>query len=113
MSGPLSIKCNLVRAGSLYNNGQEVPMISDGTIILMADLENPTTQKFIRIGNALERFLKEELPYIFDPSFIRRFPTMWCDSSTLFLCHSRLFPVVLKVFIYSFVIFRGIPIHTC
>jgi hypothetical protein len=53
-------------------------MISDGTVILMADLKNPTTQKFIQIGNAVERFLKEELPYIFDPSFKRRFLTMWC-----------------------------------
>jgi hypothetical protein len=78
MSGPLNIKSSLVRPGSWYKDGQEVPMISNGTVIIMADLESPSAQKFIRIGDVLERYLKEELPYICDASFKRKFPTMWC-----------------------------------
>ena len=78
MSGPLSIESSLVRPGSWYRDGQEVPMSSNGTVILMADLESASTQKFIRIGNVLEKYLRQDLPYIFDASFKRKFPTMWC-----------------------------------
>ena len=78
MTGPLNIESSLVRPGSWYRDGQEVPMVSDGTVILMADLESASSQKFIRIGNVLERYLRQELHYIFDASFKRKFPTMWC-----------------------------------
>ena len=44
----------------------------------MSNQENPSTQKFIRVGNALVKYLQIQLPYIFDPSFGRTYPTMWC-----------------------------------
>jgi hypothetical protein len=78
MSGPLRIESSLVRPGSRYKGGREVPMISDGTVILMADLESTPAQRFLRIGNVLERYLRQELPHIFEASFKRKFPTMWC-----------------------------------
>jgi hypothetical protein len=44
----------------------------------MDDLENSDTQKFTRVGNLLARYLHEELRYIFDLSFGRKFPSVWC-----------------------------------
>ena len=80
MSGPLNIKINLIRPGSWYNNDmKEIRMLSDGTVVAMADLEDSDTQKFTRVGNLLARYLQEELPYIFDLSFGRKFPSaVWC-----------------------------------
>lgn len=79
LSGPLNIKCNLIRPGSWYNNDmKKIRMLSDGTVVAMADLENSDTQKFTRVGNVLARYLQEKLPYIFDLSFGRKFPSVWC-----------------------------------
>ena len=79
LRGPLNIECNLIRPGSWYNDMKEIRMLSDGTVVAMADLENSDTQKFARVGNVLARYLQEELPYIFDLSFGRKFPsTVWC-----------------------------------
>ena len=48
-------------------------------VVAMADLEDSDTQKFTRVGNLLARYLQEELPYIFDLSFGRKFPSaVWC-----------------------------------
>jgi len=80
LSGPLNIKINLIRPGSWYNNDmKEIHMLSDGTVVAMADLEDSDTQKFTRVGNLLARYLQEELPYIFNLSFGRKFPSaVWC-----------------------------------
>jgi hypothetical protein len=54
LSSPLNIECNLIPPGSLYNNdAEEICMLSDGTVIAMANLENSDTQTFIRIGDDL------------------------------------------------------------
>jgi hypothetical protein len=57
---------------------KEISMLSDGTVVAMADLENSHTQTFIRIGADLAGYLQEELPNIFDSSFQRKFDTVWC-----------------------------------
>lgn len=77
-SGPLEIKCDLIRPGSWYRNSEDIFLVSNGTVVLMADLEHPDTQKFLRVASVLERYLKEKLPNVFDQSFKRKYPTMWC-----------------------------------
>jgi hypothetical protein len=78
LGGTLQIKCDLIRPGSWYKNSEEIFLVSNGTALLMADLEHPDTQKFLRVANVLERYLKEKLPNMFDQSFKRKFPTVWC-----------------------------------
>jgi hypothetical protein len=84
-TGPLNIDCNIVRPGSFYKGKNEIPMLSDGTVIAMADQESSFTQMFIRVGNALAKHLQIQLPYIFDPSFGRPYTTMWCTLG--YFCH--------------------------
>jgi hypothetical protein len=57
---------------------KEIRMLSDGTVVAIADLENSDTQKFTRVANVLARYLHEELPSIFDLSFKRKFASVWC-----------------------------------
>jgi hypothetical protein len=64
---------------------KEIPMLSDGTVIAMANQENSYTQKFIKLGDDLAKHLEMELPRIFDPSFGRPYPTIWCTLG--YFCH--------------------------
>ncbi len=52
--------------------------ISDGTVVVIGDLESEGNKEFVDLAEELESHLKHELNSIFSTQFQRPFTTIWC-----------------------------------
>ena len=76
--GSIRVKFNLIRPGSWFDNGNEKWEVSDGTVVAMADLDDLDTKRFKSIADKLAKYLRSNLPYIFNSSLKPKYPTVWC-----------------------------------
>jgi hypothetical protein len=78
--GALQLQFDCIRPGTWRSskNKKIVSDCSDGTVIATGNMAAADNKKFCEIGRRLADYLRNELNYIFEPDFTKKFPTTWC-----------------------------------
>ena len=78
--GALRLEFDCIRPGTwrLGKNKKLLNNCSNGTVIATGNIAAAVNKKFCEIGRSLSKYLRNELDYIFEPDFTRKFPTLWC-----------------------------------
>jgi hypothetical protein len=78
--GALRLQFDCIRPGTWRSskNKKIVNDCSDGTVIATGNLTVADNKKFCELGRRLADHLRNELNYIFEQNFTRKFPTLWC-----------------------------------
>jgi hypothetical protein len=78
--GALQLQFDCIRPGTWRQGKNKKPVenCSDGTVIATGSMTIADNNKFCELGGSLAEYLRNELDYIFEPDFTRKFPTLWC-----------------------------------
>lgn len=78
--GTIQLKFDCIRPGAWRDdkNKNLVSNCSDGTVIAIGSMTAADNKKFCDLGTELAEHLKNELNYIFEHNFKRKFSTTWC-----------------------------------
>jgi hypothetical protein len=78
--GTLQLEFDCIRPGTWRagKNKKIVNGCSDGIVIATGNMAAAGNKKFCEVGRCLAEYLRNELDYIFEPEFTRKFATVWC-----------------------------------
>jgi hypothetical protein len=77
--GALQLQFDCIRPGT-WRRGKNKNLVnncSDGTVIATGSMTAVDNNKFCELGRSLAEYLRNELDYIFEPEFTRKFQTLW------------------------------------